>query len=360
MKKRNRIVATLTAAALMVVALQPLSVSAAAEYTMRITHTYPETSAHGKICNEFEKALEELSDGRIDVQIFHNGALASSGEELATVRSGACEATATISQIAMTVNPMEAVWNTPFLMTNSFGEAKWSGALNDNEVIDGLLNKYAAEAGFYRLGDIPTCCGIMLGNNKTPIIDPRTDGKGLNIRTPGGDTLEYLYKQFGFNPMAISGNEVPVALQQGTIDGLATAMYLMYESKWYTKYAYDNTICWSCQPIYVNKDWYDALPEDLQQAVEDAFNVAHEFAVDYLESTEGEYYELLQSEYGVQFDDFNMDDPEIAQWVADTRKGGIEVVTNLSDDDAVNADMQTMIDEIVKVGNEIGYELIVD
>ena len=69
--------------------------------------------------------------------------------------------------------------------------------------------------------------------------------------------------------MAMALPEVLAALQQGTIDGVNSAMPVFTAFKYYDTAAHElNTHLWEIVSLaLVSKRWYDQLPPDLQKAV---------------------------------------------------------------------------------------------
>lgn len=54
----------------------------AADYVMKVSHVVSAATPKGKAADFFEKRVEELTGGKIDVQVFPNSQLYGDGEEL--------------------------------------------------------------------------------------------------------------------------------------------------------------------------------------------------------------------------------------------------------------------------------------
>ena len=94
--------------------------------------------------------------------------------------------------------------------------AVWDGPLGD-EMKDRLEKKLRVKivGDFMDLG-----YGSIFSTGKP--INSHADLKGLKFRTPPGAATVARFKIFGTNPASIPFGDVPLALTQGTVDGLMT------------------------------------------------------------------------------------------------------------------------------------------
>ncbi len=331
MKKRNVIVSTLMAAALLATAVQPVMAADKPEYEMRITYCYTDHQPHGVNAQNFKKNVEEATGGRVAVTLYPASQLADASTELSVTLSGACEAVYTVSQVASTVNPYEAIWNAPFMMQMEPGETYWSKLLNENEVVQDILNTAAEEAGFKRLGDLPTSSGLILGNNKVPLNGPE-DLNGLKIRTPAGDMINLFLSELGASVIPVSGTEIIVALEQGVVDGVTSTYCGYYDAGWVCKYLTKGTYCWSCTPMYVNLNWWNSLPEDIQEDINEAFDKTWDEAAEYMAEREHIAIDGLENELGSEFAEWDYSDPDVAAFADSVKEKAIEQLKGMNGD----------------------------
>jgi TRAP-type C4-dicarboxylate transport system substrate-binding protein len=80
-----------------------------------------------------------------------------------------------------------------------------------------------------------------------------------------------MYKNLGGSPVPVPTTEVLTALQNGTVDGFDQALLYMLAASWHTTIKYVTLSSHIYQPalIVFNKDWFDALPADLQKILLD-------------------------------------------------------------------------------------------
>src|SRR5699024_10277222 len=122
----------------------------------------------------------------------------------------------------------------------------------------------------------------------------KEDLKGLNIRS-GGGALDRAMNYLGFNPVLLSAAELYMALQTGTVDGVATA-YSSYDSGNLHEVApYWLEVKVQSAPYFLtmNLDKWEGLSEDQQTALVEATKETLEWTLDRLEDLDAEFVEKM-------------------------------------------------------------------
>lgn len=196
------------------------------EKTIRLSFISSDTSTWAKASEEFKEQAESGTDGRITVELYSGGQLASGNQqaELQQVQQGVIDAL-WVSPIilALYADPRFDIYSLPFL----FPDHEVA-----NEVIDGevgeLTEGWLREAGFEPLG-----WGVngfrQVTNNERPITTP-ADMEGLKFRVAGTDLYKTIFSELGAEPVTMSFGEVFTALQQGAIDGQENPLSIIYSS----------------------------------------------------------------------------------------------------------------------------------
>lgn len=235
---------------------------------MRIAHAYPEHTQHGRNMALFKQKVEEYTNGRVAVTIYPNAQLGPITQEISMVLLGTVDASYNIGGIVESVDPAEAIWNIPFLLKVAPGQGEHMWRVMNDKTVTEILAKRQAAKGLKRFGTIPTLNGFMLvGNNKRP-VEKLEDIKGLRIRHPGGLMGELYISSLGGSPMTVAGAEVPVALQQGVVDGLVTTPVHYHDARWHTKYMTLPFYAGYSVPLVASLRWWRSLPEDIQNIIE--------------------------------------------------------------------------------------------
>lgn len=239
-----------------------------ADYTMTIGHSQPETSARHKALLFFEEIVEKASVGQIDVEVFSSGQLGTEAEVMEAVQLGVIQGTE--GGLFEVATPTYLLYTLPFL----FDSPEQALEVMRSEIGD-RINEEAAVNGYY----VPAC-GIAGGfrqwtNNVRPITSTQ-DMVGLKMRTPGIDSIMRTFDALGANRQSIPYVDVYVALKQGVADGQENPYSNIAQMKFYEvqKYLTVSNYQVHPNPFFINLDWYEALPDELQKIVTYAARVA--------------------------------------------------------------------------------------
>ncbi|PIC58373.1 C4-dicarboxylate ABC transporter substrate-binding protein [Sporosarcina sp. P12(2017)] len=232
-------------------------------YKIRLPHLVSEEQSSHVAALDFKEKVEKDSNGEIEVEIYPNGSLFGSDREaIEAVQLGNVEMTIPAVAPLASFNDHFMVFDLPFLFDDN--EAAYRAL--DGEVGDELLKELEeknlkglvfGENGFRHMS-----------NNKGPITQ-LSDLKGLKLRTLENPLHTDTFKAFGANASPFAFGELYTALQQGTYDAMESPISLYYLNKFYevqsdltlTGHVYAATI------LLMNNDFYNELPEDLQEIV---------------------------------------------------------------------------------------------
>jgi tripartite ATP-independent transporter DctP family solute receptor len=241
---------------------------AAADYTMTIGHGQPETSARHKALLFFEQIVETASNGQIDVEVFPSEQLGTEAELMESVQLGVIQATEGGKFEVAT--PTYLLYTLPFL----FDSPEQALEVMRSDIGD-TVNAEAEANGFY----VPAC-GIAGGfrqwtNNVRP-IETTQDMVGLKMRTPGIDSIMRTFDAMGASRQTIPYSDVYMALSTGVCDGQENPYSNIYQMKFYEVQDYLTVSNYQVHPnpFFINLDWYNALPDELQKIVTNAAKVA--------------------------------------------------------------------------------------
>ena len=190
--------------------------------------------AHTKAMFEFEKVVEELSDGEIQVEVSHSGELYTQEEGKTALRRGTLEMNYTgPNWLADQVQYM-SMFAAPYIfdsyehMTQTF-----NGPIGE-EIFDDIAEKIGIRPlGAYYLGTRQ----LNLRDIGREVTTP-ADMEGVKLRMPNTPTWQFMGRTLGANPTPLSFTEVYLALKTGTIDGQDNPLPTDKNAKFYevTKY----------------------------------------------------------------------------------------------------------------------------
>ncbi|BAQ70212.1 TRAP dicarboxylate transporter subunit DctP [Rhodovulum sulfidophilum] len=277
--------------------LSLLAGAASAQTVLRVAGNFPEEHSATGAMNVFKEEVERLSGDDLVVQNFPAMQLGGAQENVDQVRSGAIFAVFTsIAYFTRSVPELEAV-SLPFLFDSR--EKAF-------EVMDGpvgkLMDKALLEQGFVNLG-----YGELGFRHVTNSVRPLTrleDFQGLKIRLQPNEVHLETFRALGANPQSLDISELYSALQQKVLDGEENPYNIIYTRRFFEvqKYLSDTGHFFDFINVVANKDAFDALSPENQEAVRSAMRSAIEWQRAEAARVDLEFREKLVAE-GMQFDE---------------------------------------------------------
>ena len=257
-----------------------MSVSAvAADFVLKFSHVVSENTPKGKAAVFFEKRLEELSKGKIDVQIYPSSQLYPDKAVLKAIKLDSVQmACPSFSKFGRFV-PQLALFDLPFL----FKDIGHLHRVQDSAVGQKLKDMVTAK-GYIAL-DFWDNAFKQLTSSKSQLIAP-ADAKGQKFRIMSSKVLEEQFKVVGANPQMMPFSEVYSGLQQGVIDGQENTNSNIYTKKFYevSNYMTVSNHGYLGYLVVMSKKFWNSLPADLQanvkEAMKDATAKEREWAVE--------------------------------------------------------------------------------
>lgn len=271
---------------------------------IRMTHTQQPDSISDKTAKEFQKMVEEKSDGRIHVEIYQNCGLSGGDltKAIELVQAGNIDIHACAPANIANYDPRFYAFWLPFLFDNTEDLVAFCNNDNVKSEIDGWCN----DLEMSMLG-INNAGSRQISSNKE-ITSPE-DLKGMNIRVPGANVFIDLYKNyFHANPTAMDFSEVYTALQQGTIDGQENPIAVFDSSKFAE--VQSNVLLWDGvrdTNIWVmSEKTIKKLSDEDEALIRECASDALEWGNDYLAENEQSIIENLAKK-GVSFTELSDD-----------------------------------------------------
>lgn len=220
---------TVVAGALGVLATPFISRMAfAAPKVIRASTPGPDTEWQSKGLQAFKEALEKAMPGAFDVQLHYNGTLFAQGTEIEALQRGNLEVALTSPSDIAELIPEYSIFTTGYL----FRDAKHLDSVYDGDVGKEFKEKVAGDL------KLQIVRSQYLGTRHLMLRVPRdvkgpADLKGLKLRMPGSQAWQFLGNALGANATPLAFEEVYLAMQTGTIDGLENPLPDAIASKFY-------------------------------------------------------------------------------------------------------------------------------
>jgi TRAP-type transport system periplasmic protein len=231
-------------------------------YLMKIStptiHDIPDTWAE-----EFGAALAKDSGGRIKVQVYPASQLGSIPRQIEGTQFGSIQMVVVPPEFMVGLDPRFEVMAAPGLLNS---QAHGQRVAADPAVLKLMLG-LGADKGLHGVGLFMAEQSVIV--SRMPLRH-LADFNGKKIRIFASRFQSEAFERLGVTPVAMSLGDVLPAMQQGAIDGAVTGtgpvahFHMVDAAKFVTQ---------TGQPAIfliadVNKKWFEALPQDLQQIVE--------------------------------------------------------------------------------------------
>ncbi len=210
---------------------------------------------------KFKPMLEELTRGRVEVQIFDNSQLGGERDQMEQMQSGVLQM-AYISPVLGSIYPKMNILDLPFLFRDE---------AHVDAVIDGPLGeeimKDLPSVGLIPLGYFEN--GFRVTTTSRKAINSVEDMKGLKIRTPQAPLSVSIFNALGANPTPMSFTELYSALQQGVVDGQENSYNTWISSRFFEvqKYVAETNHMWGSFAILASAVWWNRLDRDIKDAI---------------------------------------------------------------------------------------------
>lgn len=261
---RHYIKGALLSAAAIAVSIGAQNAAWAQEFTMRLAHHYPDTHIQAGPIRSFVAAVEEESDGRINVQVYPAETLVSSREVLDATESQVVDAAIMPFNFQVGDIPSLDLFTYPFM----FDDAEHFRRAVDGGLFDLVAPKFEARnvklMNFYHKG-------AMHVMHRSKFLSEPTEFEGQRLRSLGA-TISALFSAMGANPLNVPLGEVDAAIERNVIDGITTNCAAHLSRGWaeHLKFVTFADMSQGGEGIGINVDFFDRLPEDLQKVVTDA------------------------------------------------------------------------------------------
>jgi len=252
------------AAGAVVLSLLPLGEARAQDkiYTMKITIATLNDQIHA-FARNYGAALEKDSGGRIKAEIYPASQLGPIPRQSEGVQFGAIQCQVVPPEFLVGIDERFEVMAAPGLVRSMAQGQKLAA---DPQVLK-LMLSLGADKGLHGVGLFMVNPAAIA--SKAP-IRTLADFKGKKIRIFASKFQSEAFDRLGATPVAMSLGDVLPALQQGAIDGAvaSTAVFTAFHYQDAAKYVTETGQPAIFGIVEISKKWYDTLPADLQQIVD--------------------------------------------------------------------------------------------
>ncbi|MGM0437933.1 MAG: TRAP transporter substrate-binding protein [Bacillota bacterium] len=262
----------------------------AADYTMKIAHAAMPDSARHKGAEEIKRVVEELTGGKVAVQIYPASQFGSGREQIESLQVGALEMSILPSAFLGGFQPLVTILDLPFFYPADKEELL---ALERSEAMAKVLET-TEEKGVLSLGLWHTGYKQFTSDGKP--LNQVANFKGMKVRSMPSPVQVEMYEVYGAKPITMPFSETYSALQTGAIDGQDNPITTNYDMKFYEVQDYLTLSKHGLldQVIMVSQDWFEGLPADIQKVIEQAVRDGRDVCEEQIMENEEKYLEEMR------------------------------------------------------------------
>ena len=233
----------------------------------------PEDTVTQIFAEKFAEEVSDLSNGKMKIQVYANSTLGGDRDLLETCADG--DIPFVVQNTAPQVSFMSdlAVFDLPCVF-DSLDDCRKK---IDDPQFNSLISDVYTEGGYHLLGMADQGFRVMSTNKP---VNSLADFKGQKIRTMENSYHLAFWKALGANPTPMSFSEVYIGLQQHTIDAQENPYEVIVSNNLYEQqdYVVETNHLPHLISLIVNDDFFKDLPEDEQEIMTEAAQLATEYA----------------------------------------------------------------------------------
>ena len=242
-------------------------------YSWPLATASPEDTVTQIFAEKFAEEVSDLSNGKMKIQVYANSTLGGDRDLLETCADG--DIPFVVQNTAPQVSFMSdlAVFDLPCVF-DSLDDCRKK---IDDPQFNSLISDVYTEGGYHLLGMADQGFRVMSTNKP---VNSLADFKGQKIRTMENSYHLAFWKALGANPTPMSFSEVYIGLQQHTIDAQENPYEVIVSNNLYEQqdYVVETNHLPHLISLIVNDDFFKDLPEDEQEIMTEAAQLATEYA----------------------------------------------------------------------------------
>lgn len=251
----------------------PRAGQAAEPIMIRFSHVVAEDTPKGKAAAFFQRRAEELTAGRVRVEVYPNSTLYKDRDELEALQLGAVQMLApSLAKFGMLGLPEFEVFDLPYIFDDEVALARVTKGPIGRQLLDSLGSRGIRGLAFWNNG-------FKSFSANTPILKPE-DLNGKRMRIQPSRVLEEQMLALDAIPQMMAFSEVYDALRIGVVDGTENPHSNLYSQHMHevqkhitlTEHGYLGYV------VITNRKFWDGLPRAIRRQLEQALQEASDYA----------------------------------------------------------------------------------
>ncbi len=233
-----------------------------------------QTPAATALREVFKPRIEELTNGKYDIQIYDSGVLGSEKVTYDYTRNGIIEM-CVVGTPMWSETPAMAIPDFPFV----FRDVEHARKCYQGELGDYITKQIEKDQPVTLMSWFPNGARAFSSNKKLESLD---DFKGQKLRMPNNPIHVKLAESLGANVVIMDMGEVFTALEQGVADGQDNPLSTVKNEGWYEvqQYIYNTNHIVASLELFAGDEFWDSVPLEDQDIFRQAAKETSDYAWD--------------------------------------------------------------------------------
>lgn len=233
----------------------------------------PADTVTGLFAERFAEEVENLSNGELRIQVYHNSTLGGDTELIESCQCGDIPFVVQNTAPQVSYMPRLCLFDAPMV----FGNLDQLHVVLDNETFMTKVNDIYQSGGFRLLAMADQNFRVMSTNIA---ISQLSDFNGIKIRTMENSNHIAFWKSIGSTPTPMAFAELYTGLEQHTVDAQENPYEVIVSSNFYDvqKYVVETNHLPHLLSLITNDGFYNNLPDDQKAIIDQAAAIARDFA----------------------------------------------------------------------------------
>ncbi|MHB1250057.1 MAG: TRAP transporter substrate-binding protein [Polaromonas sp.] len=240
---------------------------------IKFSHVVASDTPKGQAAEFFSRKAQELTRGRVKVEVYGNSTLYKDKEEMEALQLGVVQMLApSLAKFGPLGLKEFEVFDLPYLFDNYDSLHRVTQGPLGRMLLDKLDAKGIKGLAYWDNG-------FKSFSANKPLTTP-DDFKGLKMRIQSSRVLNSQMLALGSLPQVMAFSEVYQALKTGVVDGTENPISNLYTQKMHEvqKYLTLTEHGYLGYAVITNKKFWDGLPADIRRQLDDAMQQTTEFA----------------------------------------------------------------------------------
>ena len=240
---------------------------------IKFSHVVAVDTPKGQAAEFFKKRAEELTKGRVKVEVYPNSTLYKDKEEMEALQLGAVQMLApSLAKFGPLGVKQFEVFDLPYIFDDYADLHKVTQGPIGRQMLDSLESRGVKGLSYWDNG-----FKVFSSNKPIATVD---DFKGQKMRIQSSKVLDAQMRAVGVLPQVMAFSEVYQALQTGVVDGTENPPSNLYTQKMHEvqKYVRVSNHGYLGYALITNKKFWDGLPADVRSQLDKAVKESTDYA----------------------------------------------------------------------------------